>query len=76
MERLVYAEIDSVTEMMRRDKKVLIISDSALFLITTKSNSKWYNQKFNTVCREAIEMYEIEVREGRVSSKYYPQVEK
>jgi len=68
-EKLVYAELESVTEMMRKDKKVLIISDNALFMVTTKTNSKWYNEKFYTVCQEAIKEYEIEVKSGKVFRK-------
>jgi hypothetical protein len=50
-ERLVYAEIESVTEEMRNDKRVLIISDNALFMVTTKTNSKWYNYYFELCLR-------------------------
>lgn len=72
MERLVYTEIESVTEEMRNDKRVLIISDNALFMVTTKANSKWYNNYFESVPVEAIEAYEIEVKDSRVSSVWFP----
>ncbi len=72
MDRLVYTEIESVTEEMRNDKRVLIISDNALFMITTKTNSKWYNYYFETVPAEVIEAYEIEVKDIRVSSVWFP----
>lgn len=68
MERLVYAEIESVTEEMRNDKRVLIISDNAVFMVTTKANSRWYNLYFESVPADAIEAYEIEVKDGKVSS--------
>ncbi|NOQ75436.1 MAG: hypothetical protein GQ574_25725 [Crocinitomix sp.] len=71
-ERLVYAEIESVTDEMRNDKRVLIISDNALFMVTTKTNSKWYNLYFESVPAEAIDAYEIEFKDGKVSSVWFP----
>ena len=51
---------------------MLIISDNAIFMVTTKANSKWYNYYFENVPAEAIEAYEIEVKDGRVSSVWFP----
>ncbi len=71
-DKLVFAEIESVTDQMRNDRNVLIISDTGLFLVCTKRASKWYNEKFNTVPSVAIKEYQIEVKDGRVSSKLFP----
>lgn len=57
---------------MRNDKRVLIISDRALFMVTTKTNSKWYNLYFESVPVEVEEAYEIEFKDGRVSSVLFP----
>lgn len=71
-EKLVYAEIDSVTEQMRNDKNVLIISDTGLFLVCTKGTSKWYNEKFYTVPVEAIKSYQIRRNGNKVFSPLFP----
>jgi hypothetical protein len=43
--QLVYAEvIDSVTEEMRDDKDAVIISDGAIFLVTTEENKLKFPQ--------------------------------
>jgi hypothetical protein len=57
--QLVYAEIDFVTPAMREDSLVHIISDNAVFLVTTEENSKQYNEEFYPVSAEAMEAYEI-----------------
>jgi len=72
MEKLVYAELGRVTEVMLRDSKVLIISDSALFLVTTESHSKHYFEEFHDVVKDAIDDYQIMLKGGRVSSALYP----
>jgi len=58
--QLVYAEImDGVTMSMLEDKQVVIISDGALFIVTTEENSKKYEGEFYPVGAEAIEAYGI-----------------
>lgn len=57
--QLVYAEIDFVTPTMREDALVQIISDNAVFLVTTEENSRQYPLDFYAVDAEAMEAYEI-----------------
>ncbi|MGB1104149.1 MAG: hypothetical protein ACPG21_11030 [Crocinitomicaceae bacterium] len=57
---------------MRQNQRVLIISDNALFMVTTITNSKCYNLYFESVPAEAIEAYEIELKDGKVSSVWFP----
>ena len=71
-EKIVYAEIDSVTEQMRNDQNVLIISDTGLFLVCTKGTSKWYNEKFYTVPVEALKAYQIKRNGNKVFSPLFP----
>ncbi|MEX1002190.1 MAG: hypothetical protein WDZ35_08755 [Crocinitomicaceae bacterium] len=71
-EKIVYAEIESVTDQMRRDKNALIISDTGLFLVCTKLTSKWYNEKFHTVPKEAIKAYQIKRIGNKVFSPLFP----
>ena len=72
MENLVFAELGRVTDVMRRDSKVLIISDTGLFLVTTESHSKHYFEEFHEVAKQAIEDYQIVLKDGEVSSKLFP----
>ncbi len=44
---------------MLEDLKVVIISDTGIFTITTEKNSKKYDEEFFPVCVEAIEAYGI-----------------
>jgi hypothetical protein len=71
-EKIVCAEISSVTEQMRNDPNVLIISDTGLFLVCTKQASKWYNEKFHTVPAEAIKTYQIKRNGNKVFSTQFP----
>jgi len=71
-EKIVFAEINSVTEQMRNDTNVLIISDTGLFLVCTKQTSKWYNEKFHTVPVEAIKAYQIKRNGNKVYSPQFP----
>ncbi len=73
MEKLVYAELmGSVTMDMLMDKQILIISDNAIFIVTTPEHSVKYPQEtFYDVCEEAISDYEIEYKDGRVVSKMF-----
>jgi hypothetical protein len=49
---------------MLEDKLVLLISDNAMFMVTTKENSKKYDEEFYPVTAEGIEGYNIEFRDG------------
>ena len=73
MKQLVYAEIETVTEEMRGDKKVLIVSDGALFLVTTLEYSKHFFEEFHEVTKKAIDVYQIVVKDGKVSSELFQQ---
>ena len=56
--QLVYAEVMSgITEAMRNDPLVAIISDTGVFMVTTAVNGLKYNEDFYPVCAEAIEAY-------------------
>jgi len=72
MEKLVYAEIGRVTDVMRRDSRVLLIGDTGLFLVTTESHSKHYFEEFHEVVKQAIDDYQITLKDGQVSSLLYP----
>jgi len=72
MEKLVYAEIGRVTDVMRRDSRVLLIGDTGLFLVTTESHSKHYFEEFHEVVPEAIDDYQIVLVNGEISSKLFP----
>lgn len=66
--QLVYAELtEGISISMFADPLVVIISDGALFLVTTKENSIKYQQEFTPVCAEAMEKYGIQYGEGRVT---------
>lgn len=59
--QLMYAElINGVTEQMKEDKQVQIVSDVGLFLVTTRSNTSNYPELvFEEIDKEAIEAYHI-----------------
>ena len=68
--QLVYAEVMSgITLEMLGDPLVAIISDTGVFIVTTEENSKNYNEDFYPVGAEGRKAYNIQYREGRVSSK-------
>ena len=73
MEKLVYAELmSSVTMEMMMDRNLLIISDNAIFIVTTPEHSVIYpHETFYDVGEEAIRDYEIEYKNGRVVSKMF-----
>lgn len=57
--QLVYAEVDFVTPTMQEDTLVQIISDNAVFLVTTEENSRQYPLDFYPVDAEAMEAYSL-----------------
>ena len=59
-----YAEcINGVTEKMKRDPLVKIISDGAVFLLTTKNNISTYPElKFKEVNKESLKAYSKELK--------------
>ena len=76
MENLVSAELmSSVTFDMLLDKQLLIISDNAVFIVSTPKNAVNYpKEDFYSVGEEAMEGHEIEEREGRIVSDLFPKV--
>ena len=46
---------------MLEDPKVVIISDTGIFMVTTEENSKKYDQEFYPVCAEAMEADDLEM---------------
>lgn len=76
MENLVYAELmGSVTFDMLADRKLLILSDNAIFIITFEENAVNYtSETFYPVGEEAIRDYEIKVVDGRIVSDLYPKI--
>lgn len=76
MKNLVYAELmGSVTFDMLADRKLLILSDNAIFIITFEENAVNYpDETFYLVCEEAIRDYEIRVENGRVVSDIFPKI--
>jgi hypothetical protein len=70
--QLVYAElINGVSLTMREDPLVHIVSDTAVFMVTTLQNSVNYTENFYPVDAEAIEAYHLLYSEGRVSGKLH-----
>ena len=59
--QIMYAElINGVTEKMKKDPQAKIISDTGLFLVTTKSNTSNYPElDFEKVDEEALKSYDI-----------------
>lgn len=65
--QLVYAEVmNGITLAMLEDKLVQIISDNGVFLVTTEENSKQYDEEFYPVSVEAIEVYGINLSDGKL----------
>ena len=63
--QFVYAEVmNGITESMRNDPLVAIISDTGVFMVTTEENSKKYDEEFYPVCAEAMEAYGIRFDNG------------
>lgn len=58
--QLVYAEVmNGITFSMLEDPQVVIISDNSVFIVTTKENSKNYDEVFYPVDEEGIEAYDL-----------------
>lgn len=67
--QLVYAELmNGVTLEMLGDQLVTIISDTGVFMVTTKENSLKYNEDFYPVCAEAKDAYGIQMKDGKLVS--------
>lgn len=71
MENLVYAEC-SLTFDMLEDRLITIISDTGVFVVTTESNSKNYDELFYPVSKQAIVAYNIHFKNGCLVSESYP----
>lgn len=68
--QLVYAEVmNGITLEMVGDSLVAIISDTGLFIVTTKENSMKYNEDFYPVGEEAREAYGIRFENGAMVIK-------
>lgn len=76
MGNLVYAELmGSVTFDMLLDKQLLIISDNAIFIVSTLDNAVNYpNEDFYPVDGEAMKAYEIRVEDRRIISDLFPKI--
>ncbi len=61
MSKLVFAElINGVSFQMLEDRKVVIVSDGAFFLVTTEEHSMEYPElDFEVVPDEAIVLYDL-----------------
>ena len=58
MKNLMYAEIELVTDQMKNDSKCTIISDGALFLVTTVENTGNYpDEHFEITDEETMKEY-------------------
>ena len=54
-----YAEIEEITPQMQNDVKSVTISDTGLFLVTTKENAEMYeNEEFFPVDEDGYEAYQ------------------
>ncbi len=63
--QFVYAElVDGIGDAMLQDPQVTIISDGALFMVTTQENSLKYPMEFHSVDAEAREAYNIRFENG------------
>jgi len=70
MNELVYTELTTGLPIdLLQDKKLLIISDSSIFIVATKSHSKHYNYNFDPVPIEALEAYNIVLENGMPMQK-------
>jgi hypothetical protein len=60
MGKLMYAEcVSGVTQQMRDDQKVMIVSDTGIFIITTPANILHYQElNFNVADRKAVRLYQ------------------
>jgi len=59
MKNLMYAEIEEITPQMQNDVKSVTISDTGLFLVTTKENAEMYeNEEFFPVDEDGYEAYQ------------------
>ncbi len=58
--KLMYAEcVSGVTQQMRDDQKVMIVSDTGVFMITTPANILNYQElEFNVASRKAVRLYQ------------------
>jgi hypothetical protein len=66
---LVYAEvIDFITDEMREDPLVQLISDGAIFFVTTVENSKRYDLDFYPVHKDGMEAYGLRIENGKLIS--------
>ena len=76
MENLVYAELmGRLTMEMMMDRRLLILSDNAIFIITFEDNAVNYpNETFCDVCEEAIRDYQLSIESGKIVSDFYPKV--
>jgi hypothetical protein len=65
--QLVYAEVmNGITEAMRNDPLVAILSDTGVFIVTTEENSQKYDEEFYPVSAEARKSYGIQVFKCRI----------
>lgn len=69
--QLVYAEVmNGITEAMRNDPLVAIISDTGVFIVTTEENSQKYDEEFYLVSAEAKEAYKLRFENGNLVYNY------
>jgi hypothetical protein len=57
--QLYYAEVDIITDVMRSDRKLKIISDGALFVVTDGKHKSNYYLDWHSVSDEAIKAYDL-----------------
>jgi len=63
--QLVYAEImNDITDAMREDPLLVIISDTGVFMVTTEENSKNYDEDFYPVGAEGRDAYGFYMESG------------
>ncbi|MNK09779.1 hypothetical protein D3C87_277550 [compost metagenome] len=67
--QLVYAEVmNGISFSMLEDKLVQIISDGAVFIVTTIENSRLYPLDFYPVDSEGREAYGLRIENGKLIS--------
>lgn len=67
--QLVYSEVmNGISFSMLEDKLVQIISDGAVFLVTTIENSRQYSLDFYPVDSEGMKAYSLRIEKGRLIS--------